>query len=79
MPIFHLNVFNNVITPDLDGLERPDLEAAKADAIAGARDLVASDIREGRTVHQSHRIEITDDAGQLLHTVRYGDVVDLQP
>jgi len=79
MPIFHLNVFNNVITLDLDGLERPDLEAAKADAIAGARDLITSDIREGRTVHRSHRIEITDDAGQLLHTVRYGDVVDLQP
>ena len=79
MPVFHFNVFNNVHATDLEGIDRPDLDAAKVNAIAGARALVADHIRNGTTIYQSHRIEITDDAGLLLHTVRFGDIVDLQP
>lgn len=78
MPHFHLNVFNDVAAYDEEGIERLNLEGAISDAIAGARDLVAEHIQAGRPVYSSHRVEITDDTGILLHTVRFGDVVDLR-
>jgi hypothetical protein len=79
MPRFHFNVFNNVVALDYEGVERPSLEVARAEAVAGARDLVASHIRDGNTIYSSHRIEITDEAGRLLDVVRFGDIVDLRP
>ena len=79
MPKYHLNVFNDVEAPDEEGIDRPNLEIAKAEAIAGARDLVATQIRSGEPVYRSHRIEITDPAGVVLHTVAFGDIIDLRP
>jgi hypothetical protein len=79
VPQFHLNVFNSINAFDEEGIERPSLEVAKAEAIVGARDLVANLIRYGEPVHRTHRIEITDEAGSLLHTVLFGDVIDLRP
>jgi hypothetical protein len=79
MPRFHFNVFNNVVALDYEGVERPSLEVARTEAVAGARDLVSSHIRDGNTIYSSHRIEITDEAGRLLHVVRFGDIVDLRP
>jgi hypothetical protein len=55
------------------------LSSQRAEAVAGARDLVASHIRDGNTIYSSHRIEITDEAGRLLDVVRFGDIVDLRP
>lgn len=78
MPHFHLNVFNSVDAPDAEGNDYDDLEAAKAEAIAGAREMIAFAVKDGRPVFRSHRIEVTDDAGATLHIVRFGDMVDLR-
>ncbi|WP_373458622.1 DUF6894 family protein [Sphingomonas faeni] len=56
-----------------------NLEAAESEAIVGAREMIASLIRYGKSVHRTHRIQITDQSGNLLHTVRFGDVIDLRP
>jgi hypothetical protein len=79
MPKFHLNVFNSVTAFDEEGVERPSLEVAKSEAVDGVRDLVANLIRYGEPVHRTHRIEVTDEAGSHLHTVYFGDVIDLRP
>ena len=78
MPRFHINVYNNVVAIDHEGVERESLEAVIAEAIRGARDLVSSHIKAGNPVYSSHRLEITGEAGTLLHTVRFGDIVDLR-
>ncbi|GAA3709310.1 hypothetical protein GCM10022268_18260 [Sphingomonas cynarae] len=78
MPRFHLNIFSDVEARDDEGIERPDLDRVIKEAVVGVRDLVASNIREGRAVYRSHRIEITDEAGNLMHTVYFGDVIDLR-
>jgi hypothetical protein len=78
MPQFHLNVFNDIDAVDEEGIDRANLEAAKSEAIVGARDMIANLIRYGKPVHRTHRIEITDKSGNLLHTVRFGDVIDLR-
>lgn len=75
---FHLNVFSDVEAQDYEGIERPDLDRVIAEAVIGVRDLVATGIREGRPIHRSHRIEITDEVGTVLHMVYFGDVLDLR-
>jgi hypothetical protein len=61
MPHFHLNVFKDVDALDKEGIERPNLEVAKLEAIVGARDIVANLIRYGKPVHRNHCIDITDE------------------
>lgn len=78
MPQFHLNIFSDVEAQDYEGIDRPDLDRVIAEAVAGVRDLVASGIREGRPVYRSYRIEITDEVGNLLHTVYFRDALDLR-
>jgi len=78
MPRFHLNVFSDVEAQDHEGIERPDLDRVIKEAVIGVRDLVASNIREGRPIYQFHRIEINDEVGHLLHAVYFGDVIDLR-
>lgn len=79
MPQFYLNVFSDINAVDEEGIERANLEIVKSEAIVGARDLVANLIRYGKPVHLTHRIEITDETGNLLHKVLFGDVIDLKP
>jgi hypothetical protein len=78
MPIFFLNIFNNIDAVDREGVELPDLEAAKAEAIAGAREIIAAHVRDGKPIHAAHSLEITDEDRNVLHQVRFGDVMDLR-
>jgi hypothetical protein len=79
MSLFHLNVFSDFDAQDIEGIELANLEVAKQQAVAGFRDLVAHDIRDGKPIYRSHRIEITDEIGCLLDTVRFEDIIDLRP
>jgi hypothetical protein len=64
MPQFHLNVFSDIDAVDEEGVERADLEVAKSEAVAGARDVIANLIRYGKPVDRTHRIEITNEGRQ---------------
>jgi len=79
LPKFYLNVINTVDASDKEAFDLASLEEAKIQAIAGARDLISDNIRAGLPVYESYRIEITDDNGVFLHTVRFGDIIDLRP
>lgn len=79
MQRFHLHVFHGEPVHDHEGLDRPDLDAAIKEAVRGARDLIASDMRAGRPIYRSNHIDIADHAGRVLHTVRYADVLDVRP
>jgi hypothetical protein len=78
MPRYHLNVFNNIDALDPTGIELPNIAAAKAEAVAGARDIMAAHVKAGQPIYSSHRIEITDEAGNVLHEVKFGDIIDLR-
>ena len=78
MPRYYFHLHNDLLARDEEGRELPDLATAREEAIRGARDLIAEDIRRGK-VTLSHWIEIEDDAGQHLLTVRYGEVVQIDP
>ena len=65
---FHIRDAEGLI-PDEEGSELASLEAARAEARASAQDLVANDLRGGRTTPQ-RRIEIADARGTVLDFIR---------
>jgi hypothetical protein len=77
MPIYHFDVHTAVIARDEEGLEFPDLCAAKASAVVGVRSLIVEEMRRDNRFSPNHSIQITNAVGQLLHTTRYSDCLDI--
>jgi hypothetical protein len=59
---------------DPEGSEFADLEAACAEALAGARDLIGDNLKNDQ-VQDNRQYEITDEAGQVLATVPLMDAL----
>ena len=76
---FFLHVSNETRAVDPEGVELPNLDAARTSAVRGARELIAEAILAGRSVSRRHCIEITDGDGTLHHTERFGDLVETRP
>lgn len=77
MPRFFFNVYDDVVAPDEEGLELPNLQAARLHALAGARDLIASQVKHGYMV-RSHWIDVADELGEVILSVTFGDAVDVK-
>lgn len=73
---FHLR--NDMSVDDEEGQELPDLEAARGVAAQYALDMSAVSIRERAKLNLHHRIEVANDAGEIVLTVEFGDVVAIQ-
>lgn len=77
MPRFYLNLFNDAEVFDPEGSEYPDLAAAKRAAIAGAREMMAHHVADGRPVHLHHRIEIADERGKVLAVIPFRELITI--
>jgi hypothetical protein len=75
MPRYFFHLRNDMDVPDPEGQELADLDAARAQAVAYAIDMAAASVLEHRKVNLQHRIEVEDEAGQVLETVKFGDAV----
>ncbi|TDR85306.1 DUF6894 family protein [Enterovirga rhinocerotis] len=75
MPRYFFHIRSpDMFMPDEVGIELRDLDAARAAAIQGARDIMAENLRAGRGVdHQ--RFEICDEAGNLDLVLTFRDVL----
>ena len=78
MPRFYFNLRDDLSADDPEGLELPGLDAARAHAETFARDLAAEGIRRDGKLTLDHRIEVTDETGQDVLTVRFADVVTVE-
>jgi len=72
MPRFYFHVYNDVVAIDEEGLELPDLEAAREQAMDSARELVCESIHKGH-LNLDHRIEVEDDTHENVLTLTYRD------
>jgi hypothetical protein len=59
---------------DEEGMDFPDLAAARDEAIAGARSILADGAKAG-ILSLSSRIEIEDEKGQALVAITFADAV----
>ena len=74
MPRFFLHIREaERLVEDPDGSDLPDLDAARAEAAAAAREIAAERLRAGKGL-DARRFEIRDEAGRLLATVPFPEV-----
>lgn len=77
MPRFLFHLYNDEITRDEEGLELPDMDAARAEALKAARALIGEEARLGK-VNLSHRIEVEDEIGLPCFTIRFRDAIAME-
>ena len=72
---FHIRG-NGTDFPDDDGMELPDAEAAREQALIGARGILAAEVLEGR-LPLDDRIEVEDEHGRLVLSLSFREAVGL--
>ncbi len=78
MPLYFLNIRDGAdLIEDPDGTNLPNVEAACREAIANARDILASKVRAGELV-DGQIFEITDESGVVRATVPLRDALRLE-
>lgn len=76
MPRFYFHLYNDTVSCDDEGREFPDESAARLQALAYARDMAAVMVREGH-LNLTHRIDVTDQAGTVVVTIPFRDVIQI--
>ena len=77
MPRYFFHLYDDMVVMDEEGSEHADLDAARAAAIANAREMACAEVLDGH-LNITHRIEVADEAGAVQLTVRFEDVVRLE-
>ena len=77
MPRYFFHVYDDVIAKDEEGAELPNLAAARLNALVGARDLIAEQVRHGYIV-LSHWIDVVDEQGEAVLTIAFRDAIDIK-
>jgi hypothetical protein len=78
MPKFYFHLHNDVDAPDEEGKELPDIDAARAYAEANAVFTMSETLKEDARINLRHHIDIEDEHGKVLATVRFRDVVAIE-
>ena len=77
MPRYHFHVHDGTgVAEDEEGRELADLDAARVEALKGARSLIAEEALAGR-IDMGSRIEVTDGTAEVVLTVRFADAVTI--
>ncbi|MDP9413319.1 MAG: hypothetical protein M3Q08_04345 [Pseudomonadota bacterium] len=61
---------------DEDGLELADAEAAREEALAGARGILAEEVKAGR-IDLCWRIAVRNETGEALFTVPFAEAIEI--
>jgi hypothetical protein len=77
MPHYFFHLYNGIVTSDDEGLDLPDLQAARANGIKEAREMMIETVAEG-WINLSHRIDIADESGAVLATVSFAEAVRVE-
>jgi hypothetical protein len=75
MPLFYLHVCDSSgFIEDGEGQDLPDAAAARQAAVAGLRDMLAGDLRNGH-LNTACFVEIENEHRQLVDTVSFAEAV----
>jgi hypothetical protein len=78
VPRFYFQLHDDFDVIDEEGLQLPDLEAARAHAVRCVRVTFAETAKDEGRVVLHHRIDIADEQGAVLETVRFRDAVSVE-
>lgn len=75
MPIYHLHLINaHIDADDSEGLDLPDLAAARTVALAGIREFLGHEAMQG-TLDFRGRLDIEDSSGAVLESISFVDAI----
>jgi hypothetical protein len=77
MPRFYFHLFNDIESRDEEGAEMPNAAVALQRAKVLAREMAAESVKHGHLI-LDHRIELTNEHGDRIGTVRFSDVVEIR-
>lgn len=77
VPRFFFHLYDDLVSRDDEGLELADDEAARSRAIMSAREMACAEVLEGR-LSLNHRLDVEDESGSVIATVRFRDVVEIE-
>ena len=76
MARFYMHICDsNMTIEDEEGYEFADADTARAEALQSARDLMASNLREGRPLDLDRFFLVTDERGERLFVVQFRDAL----
>jgi len=78
VPRFYFHLYNDIDVSDDEGVELPHWDAARAHAVRLARFTFAETAKDEGRVVLHHRIDIEDEKGSVLGTVRFRDAVRVE-
>jgi hypothetical protein len=78
VPRFFFHLYDDLVSRDAEGVELADRQAAEEKAVESAREVAAAQVLNGH-LDLSHRIEVEDEAGEIVIMVPFGDVVSIAP
>jgi len=76
VPRFYFHLFDDTQSPEEEGRELPSSEVAFEIARAEAREMASAEVLQGR-LNLAHHVEVTDEFGRIVSTVRFRDVVEV--
>jgi hypothetical protein len=76
MQRFFFHVHDDLDVPDEDGAEVRDLDSAIRVAVRAVRSLACEQVTKGH-LNLQHRIDVKNEAGSVLATVRFADVIEV--
>jgi hypothetical protein len=77
MPRFFFHLYDDVIAQDEEGLDLPDVAAAREQALFSARALVAEQALLG-SIKLRHRIEVEDENGRPVLVLPFRAAVEIE-
>ena len=78
MPRYFFDLYNDMVVPDEEGRELPDLDATIKHALKEARQMIAASATEQGKIDLRHYIKVRDEAGSEVHCIEFEDAVSVQ-
>jgi hypothetical protein len=78
MPRYFFHIADGERFPDEEGVVLADIRAAIQAAAAGAREIVAEDLKEGKALSLDHYIEVHDESGHVVAIVTFREAVGVE-
>ena len=71
MPRYYFDIHNDIETRDDEGRELADIATALEQALDSARELVCESVQRHGGVNLDHRIDVRDEAGEVVLTTTF--------
>jgi hypothetical protein len=75
VPHYFFDLHNDIDVIDDEGRDLPDLDAARAHALAEARTMIEASIAESGKVDLRHHMDVRDQSGEVVHSLLFEDAV----